>query len=59
MENKETKINEEIRELTDEELRQITGGVKRVPIPTGATTILTGGGSTIDDFTGDFTGNYA
>ena len=26
MENNETKINEEMRELTDEELAQVTGG---------------------------------
>ena len=42
MENNETKINEEMRELTDEELAQVSGG--RIDLP------VSGGGAPTFDF---------
>ena len=42
MENNETKINEEMRELTDEELAQVSGG--RIDLP------VSGGGAPAFDF---------
>ena len=51
-------VSKKLCELTEDELAQVTGSGKRVPVPTGSTTILTAVVSHIDDLTGDFTDNY-
>ena len=52
-------LNNKLKELTEEELAQVSGGLVPIPNWMGSIISLTGGSYSEEQLTDDFTGNHA